>query len=257
MDKRMASHREGEISHVAQNYLLSIYMMREEHGPITMSRLAEELATSPATEQLGTSLASVAGMIRRMKRDGLIDVLANKEIVFTKTGQVQAEAIMRRHQLAEKLLVDVLGLELHKVHVEAHRLEHAISPDVESRLNERLGNPLTCPFGHPIPGSGYAPPASSLPLAKVMAGAVVVVERIPEDDPKLIRYLSDSHVLPGAILKVTEVAPYKGTITMEVEGTQVVVGLQVAPRILVHPMEQPATPRPEPELVGVGKATRG
>ncbi|MCL0101914.1 metal-dependent transcriptional regulator [Dehalococcoidia bacterium] len=226
---------ETEVSPVAQNYLLALYMMQEERGPVTLSRLAEELAASPATEHLGTSLASVAGMIRRMKRDGLIDILGNKEIIFTHEGQRSAEAVMRRHQLAERLLVDVLGLELTQVHAEAHRLEHAISPKVEERLNERLGNPPTCPFGHPIPGSGYEPPSSTIQLDKAEPGTPMVIERIPEDDPKLIGYLVDKGVLPGTIVKVTDIAPFRGTLTMEVNSQEVVIGIQVAIRILVRP----------------------
>lgn len=230
---RRSSHE--TLSQVAQNYLITLYQLREEAGTATMTRLADQLAHSPATEHLGTSLASVAGMIRRMKRDGLVDVKPNKEIVFTPRGEAAAQVVMRRHQLAERWLVDFLGIELHKAHAEAHRLEHAISPEVEARLAERLGNPQTCPFGHPIPGSGYEPPPSARPLDKFRPGAVVVVERIPEDDPRLVQYLVTSGVVRGQEMTVAEVAPFKGTMTMRVNGREVVVGLQVAPRILVRP----------------------
>ena len=225
---------EETVSSLAQNYLISLYMLREEVGVATMSRLAEQLATSPVTEHLGTSLASVAGMVRRMKRDGLLELKPNKEIVFTERGGAEAEKIMRRHQLAERMLVDLLGMELHKVHAEAHRLEHAISPDVESKLAERLGNPQTCPFGHPIPGSGYQVPESAVTLDQVEPGTTVIVERIPEDDPELVQYLVGSRIVRNQRMVVTDVAAYKGTVTLNVDGDEVVVGLQVAPRILVR-----------------------
>ncbi|MBF8299026.1 MAG: metal-dependent transcriptional regulator [Dehalococcoidia bacterium] len=201
---------------------------------MTLSRLAEQLAISPATEHLGTSLASVAGMIRRMKRDRLVDILPNKEIVFTEAGRTQAQSMMRRHQLAECLLVNMLGMELHKVHAEAHRLEHAISPEVEAKMAERLGNPQRCPFGHPIPGTAYRPPPDTVGLNRVPPGTPMVVERIPEDDPRLVQYLVANGLLPGAEVEVVDVASYRGTLTIAVGGTEVVVGLQVAPRILVH-----------------------
>lgn len=207
---------------------------------MTMTRLADELAISPATEHLGTSLASVAGMIRRMKRDGLVDILPNKEIVFMPIGMEQARNIMRRHQLAECLLVNVLGMELHKVHAEAHRLEHGISPEVEASMAKRLGEPQRCPFGHPIPGGNYRPPEDTVGLNKVRLGAPMIVERIPEDDPRLVEYLVLNKLLPGAQIKVVDVASYRGTITISVDGGgEVVVGLQVAPRILVHPPISP------------------
>ncbi|MBI3744475.1 MAG: metal-dependent transcriptional regulator [Chloroflexi bacterium] len=231
-DKRLMA---ADVSPLAENYLMSLYMLKEEAGVATMTRLADQLATSPATEHLGTSLPSVAGMVRRMKRDGLLDIRQNKEIEFTDKGLKHAKAIMRRHQLAERLLVDMLGMELHKVHAEAHRLEHAISPDVEACLAERLGNPVTCPFGHPIPGSGYEPPPNAMRLDKVKPGERVTVERIPEDDPRLVKYLVSSGVVRGAQMTVTDIAPYKGTMTMDVNGREVVVGLQVAPRIMVNP----------------------
>ena len=228
---------EDDISPLAQNYLLSLYMLKEEVGVATISRLAEQLAVSPATEHLGTSLASVAGMVRRMKRHGLLDIRPNKEIVFTDRGWTLAEAVMRRHQLAECLLVDFLDMELHKVHAEAHRLEHAISPEVEEKLVERLGDPQTCPFGHPIPGSGYEPPSTAVSLDTVRPGRTVVVERIPEDDPRLVEYLVGTGVVRGQEVIVVDSAAYKGTVTLDVGGSQVVIGLQVAPRIVVFPRD--------------------
>ena len=225
----------SEVSQVAQNYLLILFMMQEEHGTVTMSRLAEQLASSSTTEHMGTSLASVAGMIRRMKRDGLVNILPNKEIVFTDQGRRMGEDQMRKHQLAECLLVKFLGIELHKVHAEAHRLEHGISPEVETRMIERLGNPQRCPFGHAIPGSGYKIPGDVTGLNKVKTGRTVVVERIPEEDSKLVEYLVTSGLVPGATINVADVADYRGTVTINVAGKEVVVGLGVAPRILVHP----------------------
>ena len=226
----------GALSPLAENYLLTLYQLQEEEqGPTTLTRMAEHLALSPVTEHLGTSLASVAGMIRRMKRDGLVDVKPSKEIVFTERGHRHAESLMRRHQLAERLLVDVLGLDLHKVHAEAHRLEHAISPAVEDRLQERLDHPQTCPFGHPIPGNGYEPPKTSVSLDRIKTGGRAVVERIPEYDPRLIEYLVACGVMRGQTLEVVDIAPYKGTMSMLVNGQEVVIGLQVAPKIMVDP----------------------
>ena len=233
-----AGRSEGEVSQVAQNYLLTLYMMREESGPVTMTRLAEGLATSPATEHLGTSLASVAGMIRRMKRDGLIDIMPNKEIVFTKSGQDHATAVMRRHQLAERLLADVLGVELTQVHAEAHRFEHAISPAVEQKMLERLGNPSTCPFGHPIPVVDTSHRPRRCPSTRCVHERLWWWSGYRRTTPKLVGYLVENGVIPKATLTVTEIAPFRGTLTMQVDGREVVVGLQVALRILVRPVEK-------------------
>jgi len=236
MKKRPARPKADSLSPLAENYLITLYTLQEEEQgtPVTMSRLAEHLAMSPATEHLGTSLASVAGMVRRMKRDGLLDIKPNKEIIFTGSGLIHAQALMRRHQLAERLLVDFLGMDLYKVHAEAHRLEHAISPEVEEKLADRLGNPLTCPFGHPIPGSGYEVPPSAVSLDKVKPHTDVIVERIPEYDPRLVEYLVESDLVRGQTLVITDIAPYKGTMTIRIGDHDAVIGLQVAPRILVR-----------------------
>ena len=146
------------LSQVAENYLLSLYILGEEGLRATSGQLAEYIRTLPAGEGLGTTLPSITGMLRRMAREGLVEMTAAKEVKLTPRGVVLAEGMVRRHRLAERMVVDLLGLELHKAHEEAHRLEHAISPDLEVKIRERLGNPTTCPFGRPIPGSGYTPP---------------------------------------------------------------------------------------------------
>jgi len=226
----------AQISSVAENYLVAMYTMRLDGGPVTMTRLSEQLKLTSGIERLGTSLPSVTGMIRRMKKAGLIDLGPNKEVFFTTLGEKEAEAVFRRHQLAERMLTDIIGLELPKVNLEAHRLEHAISPEVEAKLVQRLGNPITCPFGHPIPGTGYVAPANMARLNQVEPGTAVVVERIPEDDPQFVEYLVVNSVLPGQNMFVSEIAPYKGTLTMNVAGKEVVMGLHVAARIWVRPV---------------------
>ena len=148
----------SRLSMATENYLLSIFHLEEQAVRVTASELAEEIKRLPKGEGVGTSLASVGGMVRRMTREKLVDVTANKEIVLTRSGRKAAESIVRRHRLAERLVVDLLGLDLHKAHVEAHLLEHAISPELEKRIVAKLGNPTTCPFGAPIPGSGVPRP---------------------------------------------------------------------------------------------------
>ena len=111
-----------------ENYLLSIFHLEEQAVRVTASELAEEIRRLPKGEGVGTSLASVGGMVRRMAREKLVNVTATKEIVLTRLGRKAAESIVRRHRLAERLVVDLLGLDLHKAHVEAHLLEHANLP---------------------------------------------------------------------------------------------------------------------------------
>ena len=221
----------------AENYLLSIYRLDEQGTRVTLTILAEHLKTLPVDEGLGTSLPSVGGMIRRMVREGLVDTTANKDVVLTSRGRSSAESIVRRHRLAERLVVDLLGLELHMAHVEAHRLEHAISPILEEKIAEALGNPTTCPFGHPIPGSGHASDELSRPLDESETGEQLVIHSIPEDDQALLKYLVDNSLVPGQLVTVKDAAVTRGVITLQCNGLDVVFSYDVAAKIRVRPQE--------------------
>ena len=219
----------------AENYLLSIFMVQEEGLPVTNANLVHQLKRAPASEGLGTSPPSVAGMLKRMADDSLITIGDKREIRLTSKGKTFAERIVRRHRLAERMVVDLLGLDLSKAHVEAHRLEHAISDVLEERIRAALGDPVTCPFGHPIPGSGYKSPSSgSLPISQAPVGAGMVVERIPEEDQEFLEYLVAAGIVPGAAVEVSEVAPYRGVLTVKVNGKSAALGLEVSERVRVR-----------------------
>ena len=230
-----APHTHERISHVAQNYLLSLYILAEEGVRTTPANLAEHIRNMPPTEHLGASLPSVLGMIRRMTKEGLVELSPQKEVRLTKVGRTHAESMVRRHRLAERMVVDLLGLELYKAHVEAHQLEHAISPDVEDMIRKRLGNPTTCPFGRPIPGSGYVPSQGQrLTLDRVEPERRYVVERIPEEDQELLRFLIDHNVVPDQELEILEAGHYRGVISFRTALGETALGYEAATRIWVR-----------------------
>lgn len=236
MDGSSRSSR-PRLSMATENYLLSIFQLEEQGIRVTSTQLAEQLKRLPIGEGLGTSLPSVGGMLRRMIREGLVETTKDardKEVVLTPSGRKSAESMVRRHRLAERMVVDLLDLELHKAHVEAHRLEHAISPEVEEKIATRLGNPTTCPFGHPIPDSGYVGIQDTVPLSTAHIGQRLVVDRVPEDDQALLQYLVTSRLVPGESVVVVEAAPYRGVIKLVCNENEVVVGYEVAERIWVH-----------------------
>ena len=221
----------------AENYLLSIYRLDEQKIRVTLTVLSEHLKTLPVDEGMGTSLPSVGGMIRRMAREGLLENTPQKDVVLTTLGRKSAESVVRRHRLAERLVVDLLGLDLHLAHIEAHRLEHAISPVLERKIVESLGNPKTCPFGHPIPGSGYQSNSHVKPLDQTKAGERLVIDSIPEDDQSLLEYLVWNHLVPGQAVTVKETAVTRGVITLERDDAEVVFSYDVAAKIRVCPAE--------------------
>ena len=225
---------EPHLTQAMENYLLSIYLVEEQGLRVTNQNLVEQLRRVPATEHLGTSLPSVSGMLRRMQGEGLIQISDSRDISLTAHGKTLAESIIRRHRLAARMIVDVLHVPLHKVNAEAHRLEHAMSEEIEARIRAALGSPQTDPFGQPIPGSGYTAPEGVVTLDRAPEGQRMVVDRIPEDDEALVEYLAGCGVLPGVEVTVEEVAPYRGVVTLKVGERQAVLGHAVAARIRVR-----------------------
>ncbi len=225
------------LSMVAENYLASIYRLEEERETITVVRLAEMLRRTPATERLGSTLPSVLSMLRRLAKDELVEFTLEKAVRPTPRGQQVGEGVVRRHRLAECWLAQSLGLDLSLVHTEAHRIEHAMSVEVERHLDAFLGHPTACPFGYPIPGNAALRRVHARTLTQAGVGEQCVVDRIPEDDVQLLGYLVSNGVLPNKSIVVQEVAPYKGIVTVEVDQRMVAIGHHVADGIRVRRSE--------------------
>ena len=133
---------------------------------------------------------------------------------------------------------DLLGVELHRAHIEAHRLEHAISAELLVNIVTRLGNPTTCPFGGPIPGSGYERSSTEvIPLSQAEVGQRYILNRIPEEDYEFLRYLVEHKVLPDTDLWVMEAVPIRGVITFATTEGEVSVSYKSSERILVRRAE--------------------
>ena len=220
-----------------ENYLLSIIHLEEQDLPVTPAGLANQLKRLPSGEGLGTSLPSVGGMLKRMVKEGLIKSSGSKSVLLTKNGRHSAESMIRRHRLAECMVVDLLGLEIYKAHEEAHRLEHAISPDLESKIAAKLNYPITCPFGHPIPGENYSVAPDLTKLSEITEGTTFTIDRIPEDDQPLLSYLIDNQILPGSIASLVELAIYRGVIKIRCVSNDVFMSQEVAELIFVRDLK--------------------
>ena len=219
-----------------ENYLLCLYRLWEDDESPTVTQLTDALRRLPPTEGLGTSVPSVAGMIRRMARQQLVDIGADKRIRLTRQGMENGEDIARRHRLAEWMVVRLLGMELHQAHNEAHRLEHGMSSQLMEKLVEKLDNPRRSPYGRPIPGTGEPRiPPNSLTLDAAESGRSYVVERVPEEDAQLIKFLADSEIIPEQTVTVAGATPFLGVMELATEQGQVSMGFTVACQIIVRP----------------------
>src|SRR5258705_9765697 len=154
-----------------EEYLETILSLEEEGVVPMRARLVE---------RLGISAASVSETVGRLVEGGWVELEGDRRLRLTTKGRGLATTVVRRHRLAERLLVDVIGLEWEKVHAEAARWEHAISADVEEKLVLLLGDPATCPHGNPIPGSRRSQSATpTMALADAEVGPITV-ERVSE-----------------------------------------------------------------------------
>lgn len=238
-DVHVSDPQDERLSPGTENYLLSIYTLWEDSVFPTTTQLTDTLRQLPATEGLGTSVPSVAGMVRRMQRQGLVDIGSDKRIRLTNRGIENGADIARRHRLAEWLVVRLIGMDLHKAYVEAHRLEHGMSQEFQEKLMERLDYPRKSPFGRPIPGSGEPNiPANALSLDTAVPNVNYVVDRVPEEDMMLLRFLCDSMIMPEHEIIVDEATPYLGVIMVASAGNRLPIGYNVARQILVRPGEE-------------------
>lgn len=211
-----------------EEYLEAIYIMQSEESSVISARIAE---------RMGVSAPTMTDTLKRLIQQGYVRVDKRKEIILTEKGREAAEALVRRHRLSERWLTDVLGLDWATAHQEACKLEHAISAEVEERLSRVLDNPSTCPHGNPIPGSGKRGDDKSISLNRVSDGDEVTVVRVSqtaEEDSRFLDYLQRNDITPGSDLKVVEVAPWAGTVTVSCGDKTVAIGLQAAAHVWVQ-----------------------
>jgi DtxR family Mn-dependent transcriptional regulator len=219
---------EPKVTHALEDYLKAIYVLGGESQPVIAARMAAEA---------GVSASTIFATLRRLEKDGYVTLNRRKEIHLTAEGKKIAERIVRRHFLTERFLTDLLGLDWVKAHQEAHRLEHAISQEVEERLVMLLKNPLTCPHGNPIPGASQGEARKTMPLNDASEGQTVNLDYITEGgerDVRLLAYLQDHGLVPGARVQVIDVAPSLGMMTLKVTEEQFSLGIEAAKKIRVH-----------------------
>jgi len=208
----------------ADDALTTIYRLSNDEG--------EEVIAARIAERLGTRPASVAGMLSRLKRDDLVRMDAKKRISLTKLGFERAQQVVRRHRLAECLLVNVMGLEWWRAYEEAHLMEHSISDVTEPLIVKLLEAPTVSPFGYPIPDTnGATARMSSRRASDLEAGESGDVERVFEEDEELLKFFDDEGIRPGARVEMLEVARFLGTVKLRVggaSGREIVVGLDAA-----------------------------
>jgi DtxR family Mn-dependent transcriptional regulator len=215
-------------------YLRTVFELEEEGVVPLRARIAE---------RLGQSGPTVSQTVARMERDGLLTVEGDRHIELTVEGRAMATRVMRKHRLAERLLVDVLGMPWEDVHAEACRWEHVMSEAVERRILDLLDHPTESPYGNPIPGLAELGEVAETPvdgLATLLGVAGdearrVTVRRLAEpvqDDTELMTALRRAGVAPGSSVKVHR-SP--GGVMVGSGGEYAELGASYAQQVFVEP----------------------
>lgn len=217
-----------EDRHPSADYLEALYEILEEDMPPVQAELAR---------WMGVSRASVSEHVKRLVADGLLS-MNGRSLSFTRAGHALAVTLVRRHRLAEHLLIDVIGLPWYLAHSEAERWERVISDQVEERLVAILDDPGACPHGNPIPGSSNEVDVSALIALKDLGpGSTATVRRLTEDlelELDVMRFLQDNDLMPGGELRVEGLAP-DGAMSLSVSGHAVALGAHLSDNLWVEP----------------------
>ncbi len=219
-----------------EEYLEALFKLSREQQALTPTRLAAYLKVTPPT---------VLDMLHRLEAEGYVryrtpgtgkgkgNGRGKRFITLTPKGERAACTLVRRHRLSERFLTDMLGMDWEQAHREACRLEHVISPEMEEKLADLLGNPETCPHGYPIPDeNGHVDEGGEMkPLCDLSPDEKGCIARVEEDEPQLLQYLASLGVMPDVDVEVKEVAPFGGPLLVKIGDTQYALGREVASKI--------------------------
>lgn len=221
----------SELSASTQDYLKAVWALAEwSEIPVTPKRMAD---------RMGLKLSSVSDAVRKLTDHGFLEHAPYGAVTLTTEGRVHAVAMVRRHRLIETFLVETLGYRWDQVHDEAEMLEHAVSDFMIERLGELLGHPTRDPHGDPIPASdGSVVRPDAILLTALAPGSQARVERISDDDPRLLQFFSENGIRFGTTLEAHPSAPYSEAVEVLVEGRteRLTLGRAASDAVWVEPL---------------------
>ena len=196
-----------------EDYLKAIYVLEhEEHARVS---------TSAVADRLGVSAPAATTMLKKLASEGLARHERYRGVELTAAGRRAAVEIIRHHRLIEQYLSQRLGVAIDEVHEEAEQLEHALSEELEARIDRDLGFPSHDPHGDPIPNADLTVAETPVrSLAELEEGEQATVQRVPDRDRELLRYLSSIGILPGQTVKVLAAEPFGGPLLVAAGGAQ-------------------------------------
>lgn len=197
----------------------SIHVSKENYLKAILEAEAEGRQVIPAllAHWLEVSAPAVTMALKRLKRDGCVEVGTDGIVRLTSSGRETAYRTALRHHLIERMLSEIFGMEWYQIHEEAERLEHAVSPSFEAKLKERLGEGGACPHGNFVLPESPAQRKlrGEVPLSEAAEGQIYAVDSLHERDSKLLLFLHDSGIGPGQKLRILS-QNYDQTVSIEI-----------------------------------------
>jgi DtxR family Mn-dependent transcriptional regulator len=200
-----------------------------------LQQIRDTVATTDLARHVGTSTAAATKMLKHLASLGLMEHAPYQGARLTQKGERVALEIIRHHRLIELYLHDQLGYSWDEVHGEAEILEHHISETLEDRLCKLLGNPTIDPHGDPIPArDGTIEPRRGKPLSDFEVGEVLIVRRVNDKQPEVLKYLSGVGITLGTQMVVLDKQPFNGPLTLALAGHQYSIGRELAGHVFAE-----------------------
>ena len=217
----------GVLTTSTGDYLKAIYELGAAGEWVTASALAARMAVSGP---------SVTAMTQKLADQGYATYIPYRGVMLTDRGREAALELLRHHRLLELYLQRALGYPWDRVHDEADKLEHTMSEELEDRIDAALGHPTEDPHGHPIPPKNGR--YREEPMASLWSSAPgrLVVRRVSDRDPEVLRYLAGIGIRPGVEIALTGRAPFDGPLSVRVDGADHALGERLAEQIFVMPV---------------------
>jgi DtxR family Mn-dependent transcriptional regulator len=211
------------LSEAIQDYLKEIYKLLAA---------GERATTSAIARRMGVAPSSATSMLKKLSALGLVEHAPYRGVTLTASGNRLALEVIRHHRLLEQYLAETLGLGIDAVHAEADRLEHALSEELEARIDEQLGFPTHDPHGHPIPDAALKVERSQLrSLDALEPGEEATVKHVPDGDAALLRYLAELALVPGRRVRLERGEPFGGPLTIAVGGGEHTISRELGAQI--------------------------
>src|SRR5919108_2784749 len=211
------------LSSAIQDYLKEVYKLQSSGERATTTAIAKRMSVAPS---------SATSMLKKLAVLGLVEHAPYRGVQLSDAGTQIALEVIRHHRLLEQYLAETLGLGIDAVHAEADRLEHVLSEELEARIDEQLGFPTHDPHGDPIPDAGLRIEARELrSLDALEPGEEAIVERVPDGDSALLRYLAGLRLVPGGHVTMRRSEPFDGPVTVLVEGREHAISRELAGQI--------------------------